>query len=765
MYAKHNAYSTEPAERWEYANVTGNGEMGAMHFGLPHKEKVVVNHAELFLPADAKQDMPDMSDCLEIVRRISRNEGYLASHEFFIKKGEERGHTIVHTDSFHPGFFLEIDQAPVGTIEDYFRSVDFSTGEIISSWIEGKVEFKRKLFASRPDKMIVMSITSNEPIPLVALRMEEINHPGMEVSIRYENDMIISRHLYTKGRGGYDSFVKISPIEGEIVTDPNQMTVSGANEILVMMKIVPFAEGSQTSLENFEELDGNYKELIASHINVHGALFNRVSLDLDGGEKRSWSTDELLAAVRNEKEVSMALVEKLFDAGRYMFISSTGLRPPNLQGIWTGTWNPSWSSDYTLDTNLQLAMASVFSGNMMEGMKPFVTLIESFLEDFRYNARMLFGCRGILSGIRASTSGKHLHWGDSSWGDRECDTFFGAFWTCGAGWLAHWFYDYYLYTGDQEFLKDHTVPLLKEVVQFYEDFLYEDQEGSYMFNPSYSAENGIAANSTQDIAVAKEVLTHLIDSCQLLGVEEKSIPKWRNMIEKLPPYLINEEGALKEWAVWDHEDNYNHRHFSHLYPLFQSYEFSEEKTPELWEASNIALQKKMEHWLYNPSTDTSSHGRMHAGLAAARLGMGDTVWDILRMMAAGGAIYPSLMTAHYDEYNVFNVDANGSIPELIHNLLLFSLPGKIELLHALPTVVTRGKITGTCCRGQIYVNSFEWDLEKRHIELTITSEINQEIVISLFRNNEEWSLLGELNHPNEWKIALTAGKPCTLRWK
>jgi hypothetical protein len=37
------------------------------------------------------------------------------------------------------------------------------------------------------------------------------------------------------------------------------------------------------------------------------------------------------------------------------------------------------------------------------------------------------------------------------------------------------------------------------------------------------------------------------------------------MLAKLPPYLINPDGTLKEWAWPDLEDRYNHRHISQCY--------------------------------------------------------------------------------------------------------------------------------------------------------------------------------------------------------
>ena len=207
-----------------------------------------------------------------------------------------------------------------------------------------------------------------------------------------------------------------------------------------------------------------------------------------------------------------ALLEKMYDAGRYMFISSSGELPPNLQGIWTGTWSPAWSGDFTLDANIQCAVAAGFSANMPELMQGYFRMIESFLPDCRENARKIYGCRGILTNTRASNNCLLLHWG--GWP--------GQFWMSGAGWLAHWFYDYYLYTGDRDFLARRTVPLLKEIALFYEDMLFVDAGGRYRFSPSYSPETLTADNATMDVAVAREVLGNLIAACETLKIEPEN---------------------------------------------------------------------------------------------------------------------------------------------------------------------------------------------------------------------------------------------------
>ena len=750
----YGTYSLTPAEQWEFGHMAGNGEMGIIHYGPPGKEKVIVNHAELFLPLGTKMDIPDMAPYLEEIRNISHTKSYIAAHDYFIQKGEELGHTIVDTDPFHPGFTLVVENEESEHAEDYSRSVDFASGELCSSFQYGDQHETRRLFVSRTSGTAVMSISSSRPMRSMKLSIEEINHPLLQMEYRSEKNQWIGTYSYKYG-GGYKSRIQIEHNGSEMDFSNEEAVIKKADHILIKMTICPFSSPGRPIGE------GSYETLFQAHKAEHESLFFKAKIDLNGGERRRWSGEELLEEIKQTGQLHPAVVEKLFDAGRYMFLSSTGVRPPNLQGIWTGTWKPSWSSDYTLDTNLQLAMAAVFSGNMLHGMEPFTALLKNYMEDFKYNARQLFGCRGILTGVRSSTHGKHLHWGDSSWGNRECDTFFGAFWTCGAGWLAHWLYDYYVYTGDRAFLENDALPFMKETALFYEDFLIEDRDGRYTFLPSYSAENGIAANSTQDIAVAKELLGHLIEGCKELGIDAEMIPKWTAMLDKMPPYLLNEEGILKEWAVEDHDENYDHRHFSHLYPLFQSYEFSPEETPALWEAAEKALRKKMVHWLYNPNTDTSSHGRMHAGLCAVRLGMADTAADIIRMMAAGGAIYPSFMTAHYDDHNVFNVDANGCFPELIHNMFVFSRPGELELLPALPKELEKGSIRGTLCRGQIQISLLEWDIALSCITLKAVSGKDQ--LLTIVMKKEGWKL-DEEEGPR-WVVPMKKGKPVQLKWR
>src|SRR3546814_7469523 len=77
-----------------------------------------------------------------------------------------------------------------------------------------------------------------------------------------------------------------------------------------------------------------------------------------------------------------------------------------------------------------------------------------------------------------------------------------------------------------------------------------------------------------DVMVCREVLTHLIEECEILGSDADSIPKWKAILAKMPPYRTTEDGTHKEWGWPGLDENYDQRHVSHLYR-------SEEHTYEL----------------------------------------------------------------------------------------------------------------------------------------------------------------------------------------
>jgi hypothetical protein len=663
---------------------------------------------------------------------------------------------------------------------------------VISRWTDEHGNWERRLFASRPDNVVVMSISG--PKGRVGCEVWiEMGHPLIQPEITARDGWISAHTVYAKGKGGYDSLVHVIASGGETRVIEDTLNVSGADHVLLLMQVetwrtpLPkeqseawafspehpnFGPGHTTNClpkmkQHLVGLPSDYDALLGPHAKVHGELFSRVSLDLGGGADRSASSEVLLARAAEENRASPALIERMYDACRYLTICSSGQRPANLQGIWTGTWSPAWSGDYTLDSNIQLEIQSLMSCNMPELMESYFQLVESWMPDCRLNARKFYGCRGAMSNARASNVCLLLHWG--RWPGEQLIS-------C-LGWMAHFFYDYYQFTGDREFLEKRAVPLMKEVALFYEDLLAgtEDKNGKYRFFIGYSPEHRLSANTTFDIGVARAMLNYLIKSCETLSIESENIPKWKAMLAKMPPYLINEAGGLQEWSWSGVGEDYNQRHHSHFLPLYQFCEFDRDRDPEMWKANEIAFQGKVDGWLHLEKGSNSNHithGMMNQGQCAARLGRSDIVHEVLSRMTTKQYVYPSFMISYWPGHKGFGFDPVGTIPDVLNNSLVFCWEGTLDIIPALPKQWPKGSISGVLARGQIKIDRLAWDVPAGKIDLSLTSGTRQTITLRLppsCRIESAKVISGEAltkpdsAKPDYYTLFLPARKTCRLQ--
>ena len=726
---EHGVRSVTPAKRWEDAFVSGNGRMGALLFGNPTNETLVANHCRLFLPLGNREIVPDLAADVAELRRIIREKNYGEAMGFFLGKAKAQGYPgLIPTDPFHPGLFINVIQPADGAISDYERTENFATGEVVVRWRDNRGEFRRRLFVSRTDNLIVFSQTGPAACEL---RFPAVDHKLIESQQQTTPEWVTYHNVYAKGKGGYDAairvvrqnegrnvlvLIRIAPWKTPLPKEQSEAWAYSpdnpdfkslgvfkplpalAESSVVAYRVVNNATALMPQLkESLAGVRADYETLFAPHSKAHGALFNRVTLDLDGGTARALTVEDLLDRAKRENTLPPALMEKMYDAGRYMFICCAGELLPNLQGIWNGSWKPAWSGDFTLDTNVQAAMASACSANLPELMEGYFRLMESFYPEWRLNAKRIYGCRGVFTNARASNTALELHWG--GWQ--------GVFWTAGCGWLASFFSDYADYTGDREFLAKRCVPLLKEIAAFYEDFLIEtDKDGRVTFIPSYNPETGCGINATMDIAVARETLIKLIAACRKLNIERASIAKWEALLAKLPPYPVNANGELAEFP--DSKVAAGHRHHSQLYGCYQSFDSLFETNAALRVAAQATVRAKIAASdRAGKGDEQSSFGRMQSGVSAAYLGMAEEAYGRLKVMAVKRSMNPSLITSHEPNGGIFNTDGNGGIPQIVDTMLVFSRPGQIDLLPVLPAAWPNGSVKGLRARGNFTVD-IEW---------------------------------------------------------
>jgi hypothetical protein len=451
--------SSQPATRWDDALVSGNGVMGAMVYGQPAKETIVLNRAGLFMPWNTPILTPEMGSHLKETRQLISEGKYKEAADLAVALGAKGGiGNLRWTDPFVPAFDLVVDTAEHGSVRRYARTVDFSTGVVSVGWEDDSGSFQRRLFVSRADNVVVLSFKGEKPGEVnTSLRLavrpssgqggngssEEMFAEGVRTATpALENGWLTYRSSFTKtwpgSIQGYEGVARVVTRGGSATTAENHIEIKDADELLVMVRINISKDFADSHIGELKEQLGrftpDFEYLLQRHATIHGAIFNRSRLDLDGGADRQLSSEELITKSQVGK-TDHALLEKQYDAARYNILSSTGELPPVLTGIWIGTWGADWSGDFTQDGNLQTAIEGDLALNMPELMLPYFGYLESQMHYYRDNAKQLYGVRGIFIPSRTSSHG---------WINHFNNVYAMTFWIASAGWAAHFYYDYYL---------------------------------------------------------------------------------------------------------------------------------------------------------------------------------------------------------------------------------------------------------------------------------------------------------------------------------
>lgn len=744
--------SSRPAKIWEEGLICGNGTIGANALSRPLDERIIFTHERLFLPMGQPVVPPDQSARLPEIRALIEGEKYQEATELQFKLSGQA--SFMYPDYFVPAFDLTIRSRSEGAVRDYSRSVNFETGEAAVRWSDDRGAFERRLFVSRADRVAVLAITGPKPGSLDCLLALEPREPSDQFNadsdVSKRSDEVFKEFVsdirtqadatsltyFNRFPKAYPGSIQalegvarvIAPGGKNEARTNGTLAITGADRILVFVDLAPTRDAAHATLDAkraaLERLPDDYPGLLARHAKLHGALFNRVRLDLGGGPTRRRTSEELIAASTFERP-DPALIEIEFDAARYNIISCTGELPPNLQGLWGGTYVPGWASDYTHNGNVPSAIAANLMGNLSELTLAYTTYIESLMPGMELNAKHLFGARGIVLPSRTTTHG---------YNNALAPEFAGGFWVAGAGWAAHFFYDYYLYTGDRRFLGEHALPFMEKAALFFEDFLYEGPDGKWIFSPTQSPENTPSNsksqgtfNATMDVAVAKELFGNLIAASRELSRNEEKIPRWQRMLEKMPDYAADDRGIIKEWLTPRLENNDSHRHSSQLYPLYDGLPDEIAESPKLRAAFRKSIEFKLDNHWQNNQKGFMSFGLVQLGQAAASLGDRELAFRCLTQLV--NRYWLNNLASTHNHRELFNMDTSGGLPSVIIKMLVASEPGRIQLLPALPTVWPSGSIEGVLCRGQIELCQLQWNADS--VACTLRSAKAQTVTIEL----------------------------------
>ncbi len=703
---------------WREALPTGNGVIGAAVYGGARHDVIMINHGDLWWQGHVGV-MQDVADKLSALRKKSDENAADAQNilsDALIAKGYRP------TMSYPlPLCDFRVDVELEKQALDYRRVVNMENGEVSVVYRDGNTRFERSVFVSRANNTVCYEITkagqkSIDAVFSLALHDKfnartpvSISKLPEGVSVKYENFFM---YFSARSDDGTDfgAVAKVTFFGGSQQVDPARgIIVKGAEKILVL--ICPFIQSRRE--KEWKELRArlaseklSYNKLLKEHTALHAKLFGSADLDLDAKDREA-SVEELLAQNFTEGVMPLALAEKLWAYGRYLFICGTSptSQPIAPYGLWCGDYKAP-SSEIDASGPLQTAYEQAMAGNLCEYVNAVYTYYMGGISDLKKNSSRLYGCRGIMipsvvahgTGALGTTDPAVIHF------------------TGGAGWIARLFNDYSLYTGDDKFFKEKAMPFMKDVATFYEEFLRE-REGKYETVPSYSPtgveeERKIGRTATLDIAIIRELLGNLIKGSKQTGLYKEDRPKWEKMLTKLPSYVINGDGTVREYCDAATADNDLSPSAAMFYPVYPSTEGG----AELARAFSLTAKKKLSSARDAFTSETLAR---YANIFA-RTGEGDAAYDLLSRIARGMCMNNLICAAsdwrgmgvgRQDLWASYNIGGNLGMTGALQEMLIQSSGNGITLLPALPECLQRGEIGGLRTRVGAEVE-LAWNVKK-----------------------------------------------------
>lgn len=780
--------SLYPSKEDEDVLVTANGKQRIDIVGDPYHERVIYRRERIM---DMRwKDTPEPPD---VAYAIPEARKYLRQGEF------EKAAKVMDQATKDAGYDKWIDSRPFGVefprlhprlhsvIEllmefeegnnphDYIRYLDMMSGEAIVRCEDDNGGIIRRSFGSfKQDVMVQNAKKLNGDVFNVKLRFvapggydlpdhfdqfvlvtynDMYQIPGSDVKITTTTDSCNVSLAYDPqyGERGY-CCCSVIQTDGEVTyCKDGYVTIEKAHSVTVISRTNKYEDNYRHTfadevLEDVRKIKMSYEEMLEENRAFLQPMMERSQISLEGDWAKS--AEELLNEQHSEGEISSMMMEKLYDMGRFFMIADTGDDPPSL-------------FQHNINTNLQ-----VCAGNMTglpEIMDTYFKFYEEKFDDFRMNAQRFFGARGVLGNVHCDyNSGKFYQF--SIVYPHYC-------WTACLGWIYNEFWGHYLVTGDEDFLRERVVPGLKEIALFYLDYLSdEDEDGKVMFYPSYSPEDpsmndyhvpfpkGVYAmnvNSLMDVMVCREVLDNLMQACEILKLDEPDYPKWKELRGKLPNYLMDEDGAIKEWSFKYSSENYDHRHVSHHYDIWPGRAISPEKTPELVKPFILSNRKRGHQ-------DDSAHGVIHRFFTAVRLDDKKDAMHNFRTLMEHGYVTRTLNTVHYP-YRVFCPDLLGAMPAMILEFLVYSDEGFIKLLPAVPEDLNKGHVDGVWLYTFAKIEHMEWDIEGKCASAEILSMKDQDVDFAFPLGYKKLYVDGKLFAENGSSFSLKLKKDETVK--
>ncbi|HEX7325661.1 MAG TPA: glycoside hydrolase family 95 protein [Rhodanobacteraceae bacterium] len=624
-------------------------------------------------------------------------------------------------------------------VGNYRRELDLADGCVrVTHSLDG-VTYRREVFASHPDRVLVMHLSQSGggaytgTFELHGAHGEtpaDAPDGGIEFTGKFANGlhyavvaMAAARHGTLRHERGVLTFSGCDDLTLVIAAATNYVPAPEIGFIAAMATPVGAARAMAAAA-----IARAPHALLAAHVADHRALFDRMRVDLGVSPpaQRQLDTASRLQQRQRTGAADPELDALFLQYGRYLTIAGSrdGL-PTNLQGLWLIGNRPPWHGDYHTDINLEMNYWLPDRAGLGACFAPLADYC--LAQHAAWTRRTLRWFNDPRNPFR-NTSGKIAGWTVAI----SENIFGGDGWRwhpAGNAWLCNNLWHHYQYTLDRTYLA-RVFPLLKGACEFWQARLIE----TTVTNPDtgtpqrvliddhdWSPEQG--PTDARGITYAQELVWDLfgnfIAACAVLQRDAAYAEVIDGLRKRLYlPRVSPKTGWLEEWMTPDDLGSPTHRHLSPLIGLFPGDRIVPgQSPPALIDGARRLLEARGMH----------SYGWANAwrALCWARLKDGEKAYQLLLNNLTpsdgrGNGTAANLFDVYdLDGRGVFQIDSNFGTPAAIIEMLLYSRPGYIEVLPALPGAWPRGHVSGIGARGGFVVD-LVWE-HARPVEVMLHS--------------------------------------------